>query len=258
MIEMIAEMAYETEEKKLNKDNVEKAIKNLLKYPEFGHYFFIIDNLLDKFCGMNLVTFEHNINEDTKILWIQSVFVHKDYRMRGLFRRLLYKNEDFVLENKDFKKTVKLYMDKNNEKAEKVYFRVGFKLCKEILYELDFHFDDISEFQISNTDSSINCNKELFEIKILGFKENNKNDQNLNYSIFTDNIYLNILNVNETLNNDINRIFCSDSNINESFHFESLINSNKIDLLKEKEKILKVVSNRNLGIVLVLSNVSYS
>lgn len=260
IIEMIVKMAYETEEKKLNKELVEKAIEKLLKYPIYGQYFFIIDSLLDKFCGMNLVTFEHNINLDTTILWIQSVFVHEDYRMKGLFRRLLYKNEDYVLENKGFKKTVKLYMDKDNEKAEKVYFKVGFKVCKEILYELDFHFDDISELKNSNKENSENeTNKSFVKINILGVKHtDDKNDLNLHGGIFTDEFYKYVLNVNEINNPEINEIFGNgNNNKNRAIHFESLINGNKIDIQEEKEKLMKVISNRNLGMILVISNVSW-
>ena len=255
---MILKMAYETEEKILNADLVKKAVEKLLIYPVYGHYFFIIDSATDKFCGMNLITFEHNINIDSTILWIQSVFVYEDYRMKGLFRRLLYKNEDFVLENPGFKKTVKLYMDKDNAQAEKVYFKVGFKVCKEILYELDYHFDDISEIRNVKTDHL----KNEFKVNILGVKSdkiNNLDNQDTHGGIFPDNFYDYVVDVNKDDDYDIHNIFGNDSQINyNNLEFKSLINLNKINIKNEKEKLIKVFKNRNLGAVLLITNVSFN
>jgi len=245
-------MAFETEEKELNKVLVKKAIEKLLLYPVYGHYFFIIDKNANKFCGMNLVTFEHNINFNSTILWIQSVYVHEDYRMKGLFRRLLYKNEDFVLENSEFKKTVKLYMDKDNQKAEKVYFKVGFKVCKEVLYELDYHFDDISELKQNEKESNKFTN-EKFNIKILG--ENLDNIiEDINGGIFPKNFYEFVVDVNANENQEVKDLFCS-MRSDSGVYFESLINLNKINMNEEKQNILKVVKNRNLGVVLLITNV---
>lgn len=247
-------MAYETEDKKLNEELVKKAIEKLLIYPVYGHYFFIIDTANDKFCGMNLVTFEHNINTDSTILWIQSVFVNEDYRMKGIFRRLLYKNEDYVLENPSFKKIVKLYMDKDNAKAEKVYFKVGFKVCKEILYELDYHFDDISKLKNEDTEKL----KKEFDVKILGVKPenlNNKNDNETYGGIFPDCFYNYVVDFNKNENSEVYNILGDNiKNIN-NWEFESLINYNIINMKNEKEKLMKVIKNRNLGAVLLITNV---
>jgi len=254
IIDMILKMAFETEEKKLNSILTKIAVEKLLIYPVYGHYFLINDVAKDKFCGMNLVTFEHNINLDSTILWIQSVFVHEDYRMKGLFRRLLYKNEDFVLEHPSFKKTVKLYMDKDNFKAEKVYFKVGFKICKEKLYELDYHYDDISE--LKNENSKISKD---FNVKILGVKTekiNNLNTHDSHGGIFPDNFYDFVVDVNNNENAEVYCLFGNETQIDD-WKFESLINSNKIQMKNEKEKLMKVIRNRNLGAVLLLTNVKF-
>lgn len=257
---MIVKMAYETEEKNLNADLVERALNKLILHPVYGYYFFIIDKIQNKFCGMNLVTFEHNINLDKTILWLQSVYVEEKYRMKGLFRKLLYKNEDYVLENKNSKKVVKLYMDKDNEKAEKVYYKVGFKMSKDILYELDFHFDDISELKAHQYET--HQKDKNIEIKILG-TVNSKSLHQLEHShkakslgIFNDLFYNHVINVFSDENILIKNLF--DESSEKNIVLESLINSNKINFFEEKEKMLRVISNRNLGTVLIITDVKYS
>lgn len=252
---MIVNMAYETEEKKLNSELVQKAIEKLLIYPVYGHYFFVIDQANDTFCGMNLVTFEHNINSNSTVLWIQSVYVQENYRMKGLFRRLLYKNEDYVLEKPSFKKTIKLYMDKDNFKAEKVYFKVGFKVSKEILYELDFHFDDINELKELNSQHL----DSKFDVKILGIKPDDKDDSNFHDThggIFPDNFYDYIFDIKSNKHSEVYDIFGRKDKKIQACEFESLINSNKIDIENEKEKMIKVIKNRNFGAVLLITDVS--
>ena len=235
---MILKMAYETEEKTLNADLVQKAIERLLIHPSYGHYFFIIDTNLRKFCGMNLVTFEHNINHDSTILWIQSVFVNENYRMKGLFRKLLYKNEDYILENKNFKKIVKLYMEKENTKAEQVYFKVGFKISKEILYEIDYYFDDISELKSDHS----HIVKENLNIQILGLKTDEDvfdlKDAFLP-SNFNDYVF-DIKKDNENIKNIFGNKKENSCVLPEMVVLESLINENEINLIEEKEKLNKV------------------
>jgi hypothetical protein len=183
------------------------------------------------------------------------VFVNEEYRMKGIFRRLLNKNEDFVMENPGFKKIVKLYMDKDNAKAEKVYFKVGFKVCKKILYELDFHFDDISEIKKVKTEL---IEKEI-NIKILGVesvKNDNTNNHLTNDGIFPDNFYHYIVDVDKNENSEVYKIFGDNIQNDNNSEFESLINFNTIDIKNEKHKIMKVIKNRNLGAVLLITNVN--
>lgn len=252
IINMILKMAFETEEKKLNPELVKDAIKKLLTYPVYGHYFFIIDPRSEKLCGMNLVTFEHNINLNLNILWIQSVYVQEEYRRKGFFRQLLQKNEDYVLENKDFKKTVKLYMDMDNSKAEKVYFKVGFKVCKENLYELDYHFDNISDIK-NNKNSEVSKN---FDVKLLGIKNENLNVLNSDTGIFPENFYNFVVDVTKNENPEVFKLFGNNNEYNDIWEFESMINLNKINIREEKQKLMKVIENRNLGSVLLITNVS--
>ena len=212
-------MAHETEGKSLDKSRVTESIQRLINLPTYGHYLFIIDNFKKLFCGMNMVTYEYDFNNDKTVMWLQSVFISENYRMKGLFRKLLAANENFVKGKANFKQSIKLYMEKNNYKAEQVYFKLGFKTTNEVLYELDYDFDDIKS------------------LKSDSFKYLNLNENNFGYVIkCADSEFF------ETLN--------SFSNL----QMTSLVNSEKLVFsLKEKlAAIKKVIDDDNLGKVIYI------
>ena len=139
-IKMIIDMAQETENKKLDKDLISKSIQELILTPDFG--FYQISRLDLSICGMNMVTYEYNIELGKKIIWLQSVFVVKEARSKGVFRGLLRKLEDLALSDKNtYHNSLKLYMDKDNKVAQQIYLKSGFKITEDILYEIDFYFD---------------------------------------------------------------------------------------------------------------------
>lgn len=178
--DMILKMAKETENKNLDKVKVKLAIDKLKKNSNLGHYVVISDN--DKYCGMNMVTFEYNVHENKRVLWLQSVFIDENYRNKGLFRKLLKENENFANDKEDFAKVVKLYMEKNNTKAEQVYLKLGFKAKDLVLYELDYDFDDISALKSEKEFNEQICDG-LFTINIQ--KDTNINENNF-WSLLTE------------------------------------------------------------------------
>ena len=117
---MICKMAKETENKSLNEKKVTDAVLNFISNKIFGQYFLIVDNSKKSFCGMNMITYEYNINSNKTIVWLQSVFIEKEYRMKKLFKSLLEENENFVRTSTNFEQKVKLYMEKNNSTAERL------------------------------------------------------------------------------------------------------------------------------------------
>lgn len=255
IITIIMKMAYETDGKVLDPEQVMKSLNKLLLHQEYGHYIVIIDKFKNKFCGINLVTLEHNINLNSTVLWLQSVYVIEEYRMKGLFRRLMYKIQDDVLETKSAKKIIKLYMDKDNERAEKVYLKFGFKVCKEILYELDFYFDDVSELKHHLKEGG---NKTNLNVKILA-AESKVAQADTNVGIFNDLFYQQAVDILSDENLKIKNLFKDRTELYPKHYymtFESLINANTINFFEQKDKMLKIISDKNLGIVLILTDVN--
>jgi GNAT superfamily N-acetyltransferase len=219
IINMICTMALETEGKNLDQSRVKESVKKLIDMPSYGHYVMIVDNIKKIFCGMNMVTYEYNFNFDKTILWLQSVFIAEDYRMKGLFRKLLAANENFVKGKENFKPIIKLYMEKNNYKAEQVYDKLGFINTNEVLYELDYDFDDISSLK----------NGQLNHLDL--------NENNLGYKI-------------KVADQSFEKIISDNSNIK----FISLVNSKNSEqdffLIEKLASIKKVLNDDSLGKVI--------
>lgn len=238
IIDMIVEMAYESEGKKLSKDIVGDALDQLATFPRYGDYFMIIDNNKHIFSGMNMITYEFNVRRNKVVMWIQTVFVKEEYRMKGFFRKLLGENENFVKTksvesevNKTaknstipFERSIKLYMDVDNSKAEQVYYKVGFKVTDEILYELDYNFDDIKFLQ-TNSHNHLNLNQINSEYTFGLLGNDKEKDKEL------------VLNSSEE-------------------EFISFIKNDKLVLKENIEAIFRVIEDRTLGEVVYIYDYS--
>mmetsp|Transcript_9559 Transcript_9559/g.11775 ORF Transcript_9559/g.11775 Transcript_9559/m.11775 type:complete len:90 (-) Transcript_9559:85-354(-) len=81
-----------------------------------------------------MLTYEMSMNLGGLIHWIQSVFVNPEARRKGVFRKLY----SFVVERAQVDplvKCVRLYVELENENAQKVYERLG--MSKMDTYEFN-------------------------------------------------------------------------------------------------------------------------
>ena len=65
--------------------------------------------------------------------WIQSVFVTKEYRGKGVYRAM-YEKVKSLAKEQDITQ-IRLYVDKTNYPAQKVYRKLGMDECHYLLYE---------------------------------------------------------------------------------------------------------------------------
>ena len=65
--------------------------------------------------------------------WVQSVYVKPTYRGRGLFRAMYSKVKDMATQKGVSQ--VRLYVERTNLWARKVYERVGMQECHYLMYE---------------------------------------------------------------------------------------------------------------------------
>lgn len=88
-----------------------------------------------------MITFEMSAKLGGLIYWIQSVYVVPEYRKRGAFKSLF--NEVVKIAKEDpIGKSVRLYVDADNQNAMKVYEKMGMSKMDETNFdELDFHFE---------------------------------------------------------------------------------------------------------------------
>ena len=128
-------MALETESKILDQNTVLKGVEKVLASSDRG--FYIIAEVASQIIGSLMVTFEWSDWRNGWFFWIQSVFVDESYRRRGVYR--LMHNE--VINRCKARKDscgIRLYVERDNVNAQRVYKSLGMYETDYYLYEEEF------------------------------------------------------------------------------------------------------------------------
>jgi GNAT superfamily N-acetyltransferase len=125
-------MAHETEEIELDKAIVTRGVTALLKDESKGHYY--VAEIENKVVSSLMTTFEWSDWRNGTILWIQSVYVLKEFRRKGVYRNMYAHIKNLVLENKDLN-GIRLYADKSNLSAQKTYKNLGMSPDHYVTFE---------------------------------------------------------------------------------------------------------------------------
>src|SRR5438045_3712231 len=80
------DLAQESEGKQLNRENVEPGVQALLIDPRKGRYLLALVG--GRIVGQLMHTYEWSDWRNGDIWWLQSVYVHPDFRRHGVFRAL--------------------------------------------------------------------------------------------------------------------------------------------------------------------------
>lgn len=126
-------MAYETEKLELDDAVLNKGVKAVFDTPEKGIYFVAENN--EEIIASTLLTPEWSDWRNGFVYWIQSVYVLPKYRRTGVFSRL-FDEVKFLMESSEEIKGLRLYVDKTNEKAIRVYEKMGMDGNHYRLFEL--------------------------------------------------------------------------------------------------------------------------
>jgi GNAT superfamily N-acetyltransferase len=122
ILEFQLAMARETEGIELEQETLKNGVTAVLKDSSKGQYYVAKKN--GKVIGSLLTTFEWSDWRNGTVLWIQSVYVVPEFRRKGVYSKLYGYVKSRVLENHDLK-GIRLYADKSNEGAHKVYQKLG-------------------------------------------------------------------------------------------------------------------------------------
>lgn len=125
-------MAKETENKVLSPDVILAGVKTLLENPSQG--FYIVAEVDSKVVGCLMITREWSDWRNGVFWWIQSVFVVKNYRRRGVYRKMY----EFVKELANNQEKVcgfRLYVEQDNHIAQKTYSALGMKQLPYLMFE---------------------------------------------------------------------------------------------------------------------------
>lgn len=125
-------MALETEGKELSEAVVAKGTKELFKKPDYGFYVVAEDG--GEIVGSLMVTFEWIEWWNSVFWWVQSVYVKPEYRRGGVFKKL-YEYIRREASERDDVCGLRLYVKKDNDRAQAVYKKLGMERTSYLLYE---------------------------------------------------------------------------------------------------------------------------
>jgi GNAT superfamily N-acetyltransferase len=125
-------LAKESENILLNPKIVLAGVKALLSDKNKGFYLVVEEN--DIVIGQLMITYEWSDWRNKQIWWIQSVYVQKEWRKKGVFNQLLdYAQQTARRQQVAF---LRLYMHKQNRSALKVYEKTGWKQEPYMVFHL--------------------------------------------------------------------------------------------------------------------------
>jgi len=126
------QMASETEDLKLNEDILTAGIRQLFADPGKGQYIVVRDQ--EQAVGCLMITYEWSDWRNGTVIWIQSVYVLPEYRKQGIFRRLYSHIKEMVDTDPQYC-GIRLYVEKENHRAQRVYEAMGMNKDHYQLYE---------------------------------------------------------------------------------------------------------------------------
>lgn len=132
LVEFNQAMALETEGKHLDSEILKSGVESVFNDAKKG--FYVVTEADAKIVGGLMVTFEWSDWRNSWFWWIQSVYILPDYRGRSIYR-LMY---EFVKNKANQEKNVcgfRLYVEKENVNAQKVYEKLGMESSHYLMYE---------------------------------------------------------------------------------------------------------------------------
>lgn len=132
LIEFNQAMALETEDKQLETDILRNGVEAIFVSSDKG--FYVVAEGSGKIIGGLMITFEWSDWRNKWFWWIQSVYILPEARGKKIYSRLY----DFVKEKAKSQENVcgfRLYVEKENINAQKVYKKVGMQSSHYLMYE---------------------------------------------------------------------------------------------------------------------------
>lgn len=132
LVEFNQAMALETEGKNLDAPILQSGVEAVFDDEKKG--FYVVAEAAGRIAGGLMITFEWSDWRNGWFWWIQSVYILPAFRGQGIYR-LLY---EFVKEKARDRANVRgfrLYVEKENTRAQKVYEKLGMESSHYLMYE---------------------------------------------------------------------------------------------------------------------------
>jgi ribosomal protein S18 acetylase RimI-like enzyme len=128
-------MALESEGTVLDSERVHNGVTAVMEDGSKGIY--IIARIEDRPVASLMITREWSDWNNGWYWWIQSVYVMPEHRGQGIFRAMYTKVIEMA--NDQNIAQVRLYVDRHNTNAQKVYQKLGMEECHYLMYEISTH-----------------------------------------------------------------------------------------------------------------------
>ncbi|MDR3443910.1 MULTISPECIES: GNAT family N-acetyltransferase [unclassified Dyella] len=127
-------MAWETEYKSLDSAVLERGVTAVFDEPRRG--FYLVAQRGNEPVGCLLVTYEWSDWRAGDFWWIQSVYVAESARREGVFRQLYEEAKQRAALAGAV--GLRLYVETENERAQRTYAGLGMERCHYFMYEAEF------------------------------------------------------------------------------------------------------------------------
>ncbi|MGD8379722.1 MAG: GNAT family N-acetyltransferase [Gammaproteobacteria bacterium] len=128
-------LAEESEGRQLDPRALAMGVHAVIADPSKGRYFLAEHNA--EVIGQLMLTFEWSDWRNGVFWWIQSVYVRKSHRGKGVFSRLFRHVRDQAQDDAGVC-GLRLYVEKENRSAANIYLGLGMEMTSYDMLEIDF------------------------------------------------------------------------------------------------------------------------
>ena len=115
-------MALETENMTLAPETVQRGVKSVFEDPSKG--FYLVSEEEHEVIACLMITLEWSDWRAQTIWWIQSLYVKPEWRQKGVYKNM-YRHLNEIVHTDNSIGGIRLYVDKSNIRAQKVYEALG-------------------------------------------------------------------------------------------------------------------------------------
>ncbi len=134
-------LATETEGLALDPGCISAGVIALLRDPRKGVYYLAEADA--QVAGQVMITYEWSDWRNGNLWWLQSVYVRKDFRGKGVFRAL-FEHVHRLAEQEAGVEAIRLYMHADNQSARRSYEALGMRQTKYVVFELALRQECVS------------------------------------------------------------------------------------------------------------------
>ena len=131
IVQFQMDMAMESEGTILDKNTLEKGVSAAMTDENRGRY--LVAKLDVEVVGSLMLTREWSDWNNCWYLWVQSVYVTPHHRGKGIYKAMYQKVRELAKE--EGIRQIRLYVDKDNVTAQRVYKQLGMDECHYLMYE---------------------------------------------------------------------------------------------------------------------------